>query len=203
MSDARRKLMTELEGVDALRWIASLLVLGPAGFFTLFVGGEAMADPGGWVGIGGSAAVVVFMVGLGALALFRPGVALVALAVAACAPLAFGVWSLVDYPAASTWEDTHGPISLVLVVAVCAPAAVAGLFRTRGAGYLILVVTVVPIVLATLGAASYRPLMIGLLQLPFIISGALFLVAHRQQENRQRSAVVPGTPAVQRHRARQ
>lgn len=95
-------------------------------------------------------------------------------------------------------RSTHGAVA---VLKSRSARIHAGLFRTRGAGYLILVVTVVPIVLATLGAASYRPLLIGLLQLPFIISGALFLVAHRRQEHRQRSAVVPGTPAVQRHRA--
>jgi len=42
-----------------------------------------------------------------------------------------GVWLLVDYGAAHDREDSHGPLSLVIVVAICAPAGVAGLFRPR------------------------------------------------------------------------
>ena len=83
---------------------------------TLFVGGDAVSDPGGWTGIGGTAALVLAMLGLSLLALNRPGATLVVLVFAACAPLAFGVWSLVDYGAAHDWEYSHGPLQLVLVL---------------------------------------------------------------------------------------
>jgi hypothetical protein len=134
------------------------------------------------VGIGGTAAVVLAVLGLTLLAWYRPVAALVVLAVAACAPLAFGVWSLVDDGAAHEWEDTHGPLSLVLAVAIGAPAAVAGLFRPRAAGSILLTVSVVPVVLAAIGAGShaFERLTLGLLLAPLVVSGVLFLWSSRR-----------------------
>jgi hypothetical protein len=193
MSDVRSRFAKRFAGIEVLQWIAGLLALGFTGFVTLFVVGESAADPGGWVGIGGPAAWVLLMVGLGIWAAYRPSAALVALAVLACAPLAYGVWSLLAYREASNWEDDHGPISLLLSLAVCAPAAVAGLFRPRPAGYLILAASAGPIVLAAIGAASkfYRPLSIGLLLLPIVVSGVLFVLAARQRRKRLGLAAVP------------
>lgn len=174
------------------------IALGFVGLVTLFVGGDAVTDPGGWVGIGGTAVLVLAMFGFSPLAFYRPGAALVVLAVAACAPVAFGVWSLVDYSAAHLWEDSHGPLSLVLVVAICAPASVAGLFRPRAAGYLILTVSVVPLLLAAVGAAShfYEPLSVGLLLAPLVASGVLFLLSGRQHGHPHPSAPFPRKPVV-------
>jgi hypothetical protein len=192
MDELLRQLRARVEDVDALRWSALAVALGFVGLVTLFVGGDAVTDPGGWAGIGGTAAGVLVLLGSCALAWWRPGIALALLAVVACAPLAFGLWSLVDYGAAHDWEDSHGPLSLVLVLAVCAPAAVAGLFRPRAAGWLILAVTVVPLLLAAVGATShfFEPLSLGVLVTPLVVSGALFLQSGRQQDH-------PGTrPAV-------
>ena len=182
MSNARKRFTDRFKGIGALQQTAGWVMLGFTGFVGLFIVGESVGDPGGWVGIGGSAAWVMLLAGLGLWALYRPSGALVALSVLACAPLAYGVWSLLDYEAASNWEDTHGPLSLVLSLTVCAPAAVAGLFRPRPAGYLILVASVVPILLAAIGAASEfsRPLSIGLVILPIVVSGVLFVLAARQ-----------------------
>lgn len=193
MSDVRPRFAGRFTAIDVLQWIACAVTLGFTGFVGLFVVGESATDPGGWVGIGGSAAWVLVMAGLGAWAFYRPSGALVALTVLACAPLAYGVWSLLDYETASNWEDSHGPISLVLSLTVCAPAAAAGLFRPRPAGYLILVASAAPIVLAAIGAASkfYRPLSIGLLLLPIVVSGALFVLAERQQRRRLELVAVP------------
>lgn len=183
MRDFKQKLSARVEGVDALRWVGLVVTLGFVGLVTLFVGGYAVTDPGGWVGIGGTAGLVLVILGLSVLAWYRPVGALALLAVAACAPVAFGLWSLVDYSAAHAWEDSHGPASLVLVVAICAPAAVAGLFRPRAAGYLILTVSVVPLLLEAVGATShfYEPLTVGLVLTPLVASGILFLLAGRKQ----------------------
>jgi hypothetical protein len=181
MNEVGRKLMARVEAVDPVRKAALALTLGFVAFVTLFVGGSAVTDPGGWVGIGGTAVLVLAVAGSSLLALRRPGAALVVLAVAAGAPLAFGLWSLLDYRAAHDWEDSHGPLSLVLVVAICAPAAVAGLVRPRAAGYLILTVSLVPLLLAAVGAASrfYEPLSSGLLLAPLVVAGVLFVGSGR------------------------
>jgi hypothetical protein len=198
MNEIGQRWLARFEGVDALRQSALALTLGFVGLVTLFVGGSAVTDPGGWAGIGGTAVWVLVISGLSLLALYRPGGALLVLAVAACAPLAFGVWSLMDNGAAHDWEDSHGPLSLVLVVAVCAPTAVAGLVRPRAAGYLILTVSVVPLLLEVVGAAShfYEPLLVGLLLAPLVASGVLFLLSGRQQGQPHPSAPLPRKPAL-------
>lgn len=179
----RREWAARVVGVGSLQWGAVAVALGFVGLMGLFVGGDAVVDPGGWVGIGGTAAWVLATLGLCLLAFYRPVAAVVVLAVAACAPLAFGAWSLVDYGAAHAWEDSHGPLSLVLVLSVCGPAAVAGLFRPRAAGYLILTVCLVPLLLAAVGAASHfvEPLSVGLLLVPFVASGVMLLLSARHQ----------------------
>lgn len=194
MSDVRQQLVARVKGVHALRWTAVALTLGFAGFVTLFVGGYAVTDPGGWVGIGGTAAVTLAMLGLSALAWFRPGAAIAVLALAACAPMAFGLWSALDYGAARDWEDSHGPLSLVLVVVICAPAGVAGLFRPRAAGYLLGAVSVVPVLLEAVGAAShfYEPLLLGLLLAPFVAAGVLFVLSGRTTVVRPRAPASAG-----------
>lgn len=198
MNESDQRLLARVEGVDALRWSALAVTLGFVGLVTLFVAGSAVTDPGGWAGIGGSAVLVLAMLGLCLLAFHRPGAALVMLAVAACAPLAFGVWSLVDYGAAHDWEDRHGPLSLVLVVAICGPACLAGLFRPRAAGYFILTVSVVPLLLAAVGAASHfhEPLSEGLLLAPLVVSGVLFVLSGRHQGQPHPSVPLPRKPVL-------
>lgn len=179
MSTLRQKVLARVAGVDALRWVALATTLGYVGLVTAIVGGYAVTDPGGWAGIGGTAAVVLTMLGSSLLAWWRPDRAIVVLMLAAGAPVAFGVWSLLDYGATYDWEDSHGPASLVLVLAISAPAGVAGLFRPRAAGYLILTVCLLPLLLAAVGAAShfYEPLAVGLLLTPLVASGVLFVLS--------------------------
>ena len=90
------------------------------------------------------------------------------LAVVALAPIAFGVMFLLDFDRWTAWEDQHGPLSLVLLVAVAAPLAVLGLARPTAAGSLMLAASLVPVLLSTIGAGSdwARPLSIGLVIAP-------------------------------------
>ena len=198
MNNFGERLKARVESVDGLRWSALAVTLGFAALVTLFVGGAAVTDPGGWTGIGGTTVLVLALLGLSLLGLYRPRATLAVLTVAAFAPLAFGLWSLVDYGAAHDWEDSHGPLSLVLVVALCAPAGVAGLLRPRAAGYFMLTVSVVPVLLAAVGAASdfYEPLLGGLLLAPLIASGVLFLLSGRQQGQPRRLAPLPSDPVL-------
>lgn len=192
MSEVLQKLHDGATGVDAIRWSALAVTSGYVGLVTLFVGGYAVTDPGGWVGIGGTAAAVAIMCAMALLALVHPGRTLAVLVVAACAPLAFGLWSLTDYAAAYEWEDSHGPVSLVLVVAICGPAAVAGLHHPRAAAHLIIAVSVIPVLLASVGAGAhfYEPLSVGFLLMPLLVAAGLFLLAGHLD----RSPQAPGTP---------
>jgi hypothetical protein len=126
---------------------------------------------------------VVPTLGLTPLSFSRPDAALPVLAVATLVPIGCGVWTLKDYAGAGGWEDQHGPVSLVFVLAVGLPLAVEGLSRPTPAGLLMLGMTVVPLVLSIIGAGSEwgRALSIGLLSAPVVAGGVLFLLAGRAQ----------------------
>lgn len=83
MQRFRQDLAARVEGTDSLRWSAVAVTVGFVGLMALFVGGDAVTDPGGWVGIGGTALWVLVVLGLSLLALTRPGAAMPVLAVAA------------------------------------------------------------------------------------------------------------------------
>jgi hypothetical protein len=159
--------------------------------------GDLVADPGGWRAAGLIAAFVVPLVGLAALALYWPAVAVRILAVLSLLPVGFGLWELLDYETVRAWENAHGPVSLALVVILGAALAVAGLSRPFASGLLMVVVTAVPLVLSMLGAGSdwFQPLSIGLVSLPILIGGVLFLVAGRQRVEGR----LGGPPALVRH----
>jgi hypothetical protein len=161
--------------------VVVVLVLGGlvAGFWTLFVAGEMLSDPGGWYGLILVLSWVVPMVALSALALLRPTwaapllVSLVSLWVAA---------SIATIVYASTWqefEDTHGPVSLIIMVALCVPLIALGRTHSFLAGVLLLVVLVVPM-LAGLGwvvsgAGLGGTLALATVGTPFIVLAALLI----------------------------
>jgi hypothetical protein len=152
-----------------------------AGFVAMMLVGYTVTDVGGWQAVGLVALVLVPVALLCLLASWRPALAVPVLAVATLAPVAWGVMQLLDYERWSAWEDRHGPISLVLVVAVGAALAVLGLSRPTEAGVMMLTVVLAPVLLEVLGAGSEwpRPLSIALVFFPVLVSGSLFVVAGR------------------------
>jgi hypothetical protein len=128
------------------------------------------------------------------LAYVRPSVAAPVLAVVALAPITFGVMFLLDFDRWTAWEDQHGPLSLVLLVVVAAPLAVLGLARPTAAGALMLAAALVPVLFSTIGAGSdwARPLSIGLVITPVVVSAVLFLLAGREGARSGRIATGPG-----------
>lgn len=165
-----------------LRRMAFAVTAAFTGFVGIIVVGYVVTDVGGWMAVGLVAGVVVPLAMLCLLAHYRPSAAVPVLAVAACVPVGWGVMQMFDYDRWSAWEDEHGPLSLVVVLVVAAALAVLGLSRPVPAGVLLLVVTVLPLVLAALGAGSdwWRPLSIGTILVPLVVSGVLFVVAGRQ-----------------------
>lgn len=162
-----------------LTWAGLGIVAVYVAFAALFLIGETVGDPGGWRAVGLIAAWLVPLVGLSALAFYRPSAALPTLAVAMVAPVGLGLWAMVDFEAWRDWQDRVGPVPLVPVVVLGAALAVAGLSRTSVAGWLMVTVTVVPVVLATLGSGSQRgfALSVGLISAPVLISGLLYVWA--------------------------
>lgn len=152
------------------------------GFVGLTVAGDTMVDPGGWKGLALTAAWLLPMLLLCVLAYFRPSVAVPVLAVAACVPVVLGALELWDYARWQAWEERTGPVSLVLALVVAAAAAVVGLSRPTAAGILMLVVAVVPVALAAIGAGAdwLRPVSIGLVLAPVVASAVLFLIGGRR-----------------------
>lgn len=197
MTSFRRRWSALAQDVSVLAWVGFGLVAAFSGFVALMLFGELVADPGGWRAAGLIAAFGVPLVGLVVLAFYWPDVAVRVLAALSLLPVGFGLWELLDYETVRNWEDTHGPISLALVVILGAALAVAGLSRPFASGVLMVVVTVVPLVLSMLGAGSewFQPLSIGLVSLPILIGGVVFLVAGRQRAEKP----LGGPPALVRH----
>ena len=187
MSTFRQRLSDLARTTPVLAWIGFSVSLGFLGLAGVMVAGYTLTDPGGWTGPGLTALWVIPSLGLAAVSFYRPDTAVPALAVASLAPLGFGVWTLVDYEGARGWEDQHGPVSLVFVLAVGLPLAVEGLARPMPAGVMMLATTVVPWVLSMVGAGSDwgQALSIGLLSAPVVASGVLYLLAGRTRTRAQ------------------
>lgn len=171
----------------ALRWAGFAVMAAFGGFVTLMLVGYTVTDVGGWEALGLVAAVGVPAAVLCLLAWWRPSVAVPVLAVACLAPVAFGALLLLDYERWSSWEDQHGPVSLVLLLVVGLPLAVLGLARPMEAGVMMLAIVLVPLLLEVVGAGSDwgRPLSIALVFAPVLASGTLFVLAGRDGSGHQ------------------
>ena len=171
----------EVSAVAALRLAAFAVMATFSGFVGLMLVGYTVTDVGGWQAVGLIVAVGLPVASLCLLAWLRPRVAVPVLALACLAPVAFGVLELLDWQRWSSWEDQHGPVSLVLVLTVGAALAVLGLRRPREAGVMLLAIVLVPLVLEVVGAGSEwgRPLSISAVLVPVLASGVLFLLAGR------------------------
>ena len=167
--DPRRRAGTLVKTGLALMTVFTLL----AG---AFIGGYAMDEPGGQAGLMMILSWAAPALVLAVLAWFWPAgsapllVALTAVLVAVC------IWFALDPAAARDIQNAHGPVLAIGVVVLAFAAAVLGLERTRTAGWLLLALGAVPLLItvlarsgpaASLAAASVVPL----------VTGAIYLVA--------------------------
>ena len=140
----------------------------------IFIGGYAMADPGGNAGLLMTLAWVLPMLILAISAWFWPAptapllLALASAFIAACVWLAFGPAALREF------ISENGPVIAVSVIALSFPAAVLGLKRTALAGWLLVALGVLPLLITIIGrsgpitsltAASVVPLICGIVDL--------------------------------------
>src|SRR5512141_1663167 len=140
----------------------------------IFIGGYAMQDPGGNTGLLITLAWVLPMLILAVAAWFWPAATAPLLLALASAFIAACVWLAFDPAALRSFVSENGPIIAVSVVALAFPAAVLGLKRTALAGWLLVALGVLPLVITLIGrsgavgsltAASVVPLICGILYL--------------------------------------
>lgn len=137
----------------------------------IFVGGYALQDPGGSAGLLMTLAWVLPMLILAVAAWFWPAVTAPLLLALTSAFIAACVWLAFDPAALRTFISDNGPVIAVSVVALSFPAAVLGLKRTALAGWLLVALGVLPLLItlvsrsgpvASLTAASVVPLIAGI-----------------------------------------
>ena len=162
------------------------VILGTAfaGMLVLFIGGEMLADPGGVQGLLFVAAWLLLPAVLSILAVVRPDLAspvlvvtsaLVVLASLATIPWARAVWE---------FEDTHGPINLVLIIGALIPLVALGRALPERAGWL-MIATMVGFVLGqvlSLGLVGEWSVILVFVVLlpPFVAAAVLFVLAGRR-----------------------
>ena len=143
--------------------------------FTVLAGivivGYALQDPGGTAGMLITLAWVVPMLILAAAAWFWPAPTAPLLLALSSAFIAACIWLAFDPAALRSFVSDNGPVIAVSVVALAFPAAVLGLKRTALAGWLLVVLGVLPLMITliarsgpvgSLTAASVVPLIAGI-----------------------------------------
>jgi hypothetical protein len=169
---------------DLRRRSAALVKTGAAlmAVFTVFggafIGGYAMDEPGGTAGVLMILAWAAPMLILAALAWFWPaGTAPLLLALTA-AFVAICVWFAFDPTTTRSFQDANGPVLAVGVVALAFPAAVLGLKRTGLAGWLLLALGALPLLITIIGRSGPAASLAAASVVP-LITAAVYLVAAR------------------------
>jgi hypothetical protein len=137
----------------------------------IFIAGYALQDPGGNAGLLMTLAWVVPMLVLAVAAWFWPAPTAPLLLALASAFIAACVWLAFDPAALREFISENGPVIAVSVVALAFPAAVLGLRRAALAGWLLVALGVLPLLITVIGrsagvsslaAASVVPLIAGI-----------------------------------------
>ena len=138
---------------------------------SIFIAGYALQDPGGNAGLLMTLAWVVPMLVLAVAAWFWPAPTAPLLLALASAFIAACVWLAFDPAALREFISENGPVIAVSVVALAFPAAVLGLQRAALAGWLLVGLGVLPLLITVIGrsggvsslaAASVAPLIAGI-----------------------------------------
>jgi hypothetical protein len=162
----------------------------PAAMVTFFVCAEILSDPGGWQGLGIVVVWVLPMLALAALALRRPDWAASVMTTLVGGWVAVSLLTLVFATAWAQYEDTHGPIGLIVMLALCVPLVLLGRARALRAGILLLIAVITPIlcgiaamlVTSTVGGGIVLVMIGG----PFLVSGVLLVLAGRSERTPSR-----------------
>ncbi len=179
-----------------IKYVAFTVVALVGLFGGMFVAGNAFMDPGGWPAVAMTALWVLPMAGLIVLAFRRP---ITASRILVWVTAAVVLFSLVDAALGIVPRDDWGPVAAIAVFALLLPLGVLGLHQARRAGLLMVVAGLAQLVATMIATAVHDdggPTVrlsgsSGVVVLPLLIVGALFLLAGALERESPRA----GTPA--------
>lgn len=154
----------------------------------MWIAGEALAEPGGPAAVGLIASWLVPLLLLVTLALVRPAWAQPVLAVLTGLILLLHVWFLIDPRAWRSFEDDTGPVRAVAGFVVVAALAALGWHRPAPAGWLLLAIGVLPVVLLLLETGRFAVASWAVVGAPGVAAGILYLLAARTASARTAAA---------------
>jgi len=148
-------------------------------FAWFFIAGEAMSDPGGLRGAGLVALWTVPWAALAVFAWFRPERATVVLAFLTAAVVVLAVWFALDPGGWRSFENGHGPVRAIGVFVLMLPLALLAWRRPRIAGWMLLIVGLVPVLAASVAGGAGRAGLSSTLAVgaPAAIDGILYLLS--------------------------
>jgi uncharacterized membrane protein YobD (UPF0266 family) len=144
----------------------------------IFIGGYAMQEPGGTTGMLMTLAWVLPMLILAVAAWFWPAATAPLLLALSSAFIAACVWLAFDRAALSAFLSDNGPVIAVSVLALAFPAAVLGLKRTALAGWLLVALGVLPLLITIIGRSGAVGSLIAASVVP-LVCGIAYLVSAR------------------------
>lgn len=158
--------------------------------FGMFIVGETFMDaaavPATWLILAWLAPLVL----LSAFAWARPDWATPVLAVLTAAIVAASIWFAVDPQAWAAIENGVGPIRAMASFVLGVALAALGLRRPAAAGWMLLVVGVVPVAVSSLGGAQGFSSLSVVSFMP-VITGVLFLASDRMSRQAATSGTTP------------
>lgn len=179
-----------MSGTKALKYLAFSLMAVVGLLGGAFVLGETFTDPGGWTAVWVSALWVVPMLGLSVFALLRPDAASPVFVVVT---VAVALFTLADSLFAIIPRDDWGPVAAIVVFALGVTLAFFGLRRALLAGALMVTAAVTQLVATVAGVAVHAAGdgagaglggSSGVVVLPLLLIGALFVEAGRLEGDR-------------------
>lgn len=155
-------------------------------FIAAFVIGETFTDPGGWEALGLVCLWFVPLLGLGALAWFRPALAIWLFSGLIAVAIGVSVWFAVDPQGWRRFEDRNGPIRTIGVFALSAAVTFLAVKRTRIAAMMLLVLSAVPIGVSSLSTmgGGFGFASLAVVSSPAFVAGGLLLWSSLLQPDR-------------------
>ena len=172
-------------------WVTVALALGAIVSFgwILLVAGEILSDPGGWIGAAWTAAWLVPSLALAVVAILWPRVAYPVLVVVTGIVIAAAFGAMFRSDALWQFEDTHGPLSLLVEIGLLIPLVALGRAMPMRAGWLLVLAIAAP-----LGLQAVRLLIVGqwsvilvlvIVAAPYALVALLYILGGRADVVRQ------------------